>query len=229
MPGIPKREIPPGSQFNNFKVLFEVERAKNRLRQFQCVCDCGHEVAVRIDRLGKTQACIQCSKKYDCLYKQHPEVPRNIRASHAWEMWNNMLCRERDRGVQVCDEWHDFENFLPWYLEVTGLPLSDVLRGRNGALSFFRADRIDKERPWSSENFSVTKFVTERARDKITYEYWYGLKQQGLLSEEVLQYKAFINAFGLKISGWLLTRRDLTLPHSTTNSFWKKRQCSKIE
>jgi len=145
-------------------------------------------------------------------------------------MWNNMLCKERERGVLVCDEWHDFANFLPWYLEVTGLPLSDVLRGRRGVLSFFRADRINKEREWSPENFSVTKFVSERARDIATYRYWNELRQQEILTDDLLSYKAFVNAFGVKLPYWFLVRRDLTLPHSTTNSFWKKknvrRQCN---
>ncbi len=224
MPGPPRREIPPGTRYNNFTVLSEGPTvAKGRKRFFHCRCDCGFESLVRLDRLGLTKSCIRCSKKYDYLYKQHPDLPRDIRKSHAWEMWNNMICRERDRGVMVCDAWHDFANYLPWYLEVTGLPLSDVLRGRNGVLSFFRADRINKEAEWSPENFSVTKFVTERARDKPTYRYWNELRQQELLPEELLSYKAFVNSFGIKLPYWFLVRRDLTKPHSTTNSFWKKK------
>ena len=219
-----RREYPRGSRFNNYTVIEEVYKPnKRRHRYFRCSCDCGNERIVRVDHLGLTLSCIQCSKKYNYLYKQHPDVPRNIQASHAWEMWNNMLSVERERGVLVCNEWHDFANFLPWYLEVTGLPLSDVLRGRNGVLSFFRADRINKEREWSPENFSVTKFITERARDKPTYRYWNELRQQELLTDDHLSYKAFVNAFGIKLPYWFLVRRDLTKPHSTTNSFWKKK------
>ena len=224
MPGPRRQEIPPGTRFNNYTVLSEgPTQAKGRKRFFHCRCDCGFETLVRLDQLGLSESCIRCSKKYDHIYKQAPNAPRDIKATHAWEMWNNMLCRERDRGVLVCDEWHDFANFLPWYLEVSGLPLSDVLRGRNGVLSFFRADRINKEREWSPENFSVTKFVTERARDKPTYRYWNELRQQELLTDDHLSYKAFVNAFGIKLPYWFLVRRDLTKPHSTTNSFWKKK------
>jgi len=222
MSGPRRRDIPPGSKFNNYTVIYELP-SQGRKRFFYCVCDCGFKTVVRLDNLGKVKACIQCSKKHNEIYKQCPTAPRKIEHSHAWEMWNNMLCRERDRGVLVCKEWHDFMNFLPWYVKVTGLPLIDVLRGRNGALSFFRADRIDKEREWSPENFSVTKFVTERARDKATYEYWNELRQQDVLTDEHVTYKAFVNAFGIKLPYWFLVRRDLTMPHSTTNSFWKKK------
>ena len=220
-----RRNYPPGSQLNNFTLLEEVfpEDTKYRRRFFLVRCQCGFEGVRRLDTIQKSQSCIECSKKYDYLYKQYPEIPRNIQASHAWEMWNNLLSRERDRGVLVCHEWHDFANFLPWYLEVTGLQLSDVLRGRNGALSFFRADRIDKEQPWSPENFSVTKFVTERANHKTTYAYWYKLKGQGILAEDLMSYKAFVAAFGTKLPYWFLTRRDITKPHSTSNSFWKQK------
>jgi hypothetical protein len=219
-----RREIPAGSRFNNYTVIEEVHKPnKRRHRFFRCLCDCGIERVVRLDRLGLVRSCIQCSKKYDYLYKQHPDLPRDIQSSHAWEMWNNLLTHERGRGTAVCDEWHDFANYLPWYLEVTGLPLSDVLRGRNGFLSFFRAERILKENAWSPENFSVQKFVSERARDIPTFRYWRDLFHQELLTDELLSYKSFVTTFGVKLPYWFLVRRDITLPHSKHNSFWKKR------
>ena len=218
----PAREIPPGSQFNNYKVLYELEKGKNRVRWFQCECDCGNTRAVRIDNLGKTQSCIECSKKYDHLYKQVPGCTRDIQDSHAWECWMNMHNIWRERGIPVCDAWKDFEPFLEFYLLTTGLSLSDVLRGRVER-SFYRADRINKDLGWSPDNTTFVRFVTERAWHKRTHIYWWTLKVKGLLDEELLSYKNFINIFGVKSSELILRRKDITKPHSKENSFWQER------
>jgi hypothetical protein len=175
-----------------------------------------------MDWLGRTSSCIECSKKYDHLYKQVPGCKRNIQDSHAWECWNNMCLKERDFGIPVCDEWKEFENFLNFYLDATGLSLSDVLRGRY-TRSFFHAERINKEIGWQPDNTAFVRFVTERARHIPTYQYWHELKTKGLLSEELLVYKEFVNTFGLKSGDHRLARHDIDMPHSKQNSYWRLR------
>lgn len=219
---IPQREIPPGSQFNNYKVLYETDRAKNKMRQFFCLCDCGTERVVRLDRLGKTTSCIECRSKYDYLYKQHPDLPRKIQDSHAWECWMNMLLKAKERGTPVGKEFHDFGDFLKFYLSSTGMTLEDVLKGRTG-WSYYHAERINKEIGWTLKNTTFIRFVTERARHKPTYQYWDRLRGQGLLDEDLMNYKNFVNAFGTKSGELTLARRDITHPHSKQNSYWIKR------
>lgn len=222
MPGPPARQIPPNTQFNNYKIIHELTKAEipyGRARWFYCECDCGTRRLVRIDRLGMTNACIECSKKYDHLYKQAPGCPRNIQDSHAWECWRNILQMEVERSIPVCDEWRDFETFLLFYMENTGLLIEDILRGRYER-SFFHAERINKEIGWQPDNTTFIHFVTERARDKLTYEYWYKLKTKGLLDAELMSYKNFITIFGLKDGTRILRRRDITLQHSKQNSYW---------
>ena len=219
-----RREIPPNSQFRHWRVLHESPLGDKRHRWFECECDCGHVKPVRMDELmyGKSNGCIQCSKKYDHLYKQVPGCKRDIADSHAWECWQNMHNLFRDRGIPVCDEWKDFEPFLEFYLQATGLSLSDVLRGRYER-SFYHAERINKEIGWTPENTSFVKFVTERARHKPTYNYWHQLRLRKILDDSLLDYKEFVNIFGTKLSGFTLARHDILKPHSKLNSYWTKR------
>ena len=217
------REIPPGSVFNNYTVIREVHvRSTHRHRYFLCRCSCGVEREVRMDHLGVTTNCIECSKKYDHLYKQVPGCSRDIQDSHAWECWNNMRLRSKDRGIPVCSEWEEFEPFLKFYLASTGLSLTDVLRPRF-EWSYFHAERINKEIGWCPDNTVFVRFVTERARHIPTYQYWWKLKHQGLLCDDLLSYKTFVNTFGTKVADYLLVRSDIDKPHSIENSYWRKR------
>jgi len=221
----PKREVPPNSQFRHWRVLYELDGPfENRNRWFECECDCGNIRSVRMDYLtnGKSTNCIECSKKYDHLYKQVPGCKRDIEDSHAWECWMNMNNLAESRGIPVCKEWREFEPFLHFYLHATGLSLGDVLRGRT-SWSYYHAERINKEIGWQPDNTVFEKFVTERARHKPTYAYWYKLKAKGLLDESVLDYKTFVNIFGTKSGDMTLARHDILLPHSKTNSYWIKR------
>lgn len=219
--GIPAREIPPDSQFNNWRVLYELPRGTNRHRWFRCECDCGFVGNVRLDYFGKSNFCRECQHKHDNLYKQVPGCKRDVKDSHAWECWINIHLRAKDRGIPVCRQWKEFQPFLTFYLKTTGLSLADVLRGRTG-WSFYHAERIDKEIGWQPDNTTFIRFVTERARHKPTYDYWWKLKTKEVLSEELLSYKEFVKTFGTKTGEMYLARLDITRPHSKENSYWKQ-------
>jgi hypothetical protein len=172
-----------------------------------------------MDTIKKVVSCIQCSKKYDYIYKQFPELPRTLDRSTPFIAWKNFMQRQQDRDIPVCKEWHDFARFLPDYLEMSGTRLEDHL-GPRMQWTYFHLERKNKELPWDKENTYVTRFVTERARHKPTYEYWWELTVQELLADEIKTYRDFLNAFGVKQSGYRLRRKDKTLLHSIDNSEW---------
>jgi hypothetical protein len=130
-----------------------------------------------------------------------------------------MMGRGEDRGKCVAPEWHDFHTFLADYLEMSGTCLEDHLPERV-QWTYFHISRRNKNRLWSKTNCYVTRFVTERAWHRDTYSYWKELLDKELLSDEVLDYKDFTNAFGIKQSGYRLRRKDKTLLHSIDNSEW---------
>lgn len=226
MPRIyPKREVPPNTQFNNYRVLYELEppaHQKSRARWFQCECDCGNQRPVRMDNLGQVTACVECSKKHDPIYKQIPGCRRNIEDSHAWECWTNMIAFAKSRDIPVCQEWQEFRPFLDFYLSATGLTLTDVLQPRTQR-SYYHAERINKESGWDPTNTIFERFVTERARHVPTYQYWNHLRKRNLLEESLLNYKEFVNTFGVKAGHMTLTRKDISEPHSKQNSYWIER------
>jgi hypothetical protein len=222
-PNKPK-EILPDSQFNNYRILYELPARgprHRRKRWFKCECDCGRKVDVTISVLGKTKTCSSCQSKYSHLYDQVPGCKRSITKSHPYEFWFRIRAKEAEWDVPVCQEWQDFEVFLNFYLQATGLSLEDVLLGRNGP-SFFHAQRIDKDIGWQPDNTTFERFVTERARHKPTYQYWWTLKTREILSEELLSYTEFVNIFGTKSRDFYLARHDITKLHSKENSYWNK-------
>lgn len=219
-------EIPPGTRFNNRVVLKEVAPNKWKQRQFLCRCDCGSEVVTTASDLQKPQNnkhCANCWTRYQKYWKKFSGKTGSMKRTHAYMIWEGMCSRAIQERSELCKEWADFDQFFPWYLAVTGLSLDDALMPRNGTKSFFRFERIDTEQPWGPDNISASKFKTERAWDTTTYAYWKQLNDNDQLDESVRTYKDFINTFGLKLPYWFLTKRDMSLPHSKSNSFWKNK------
>jgi hypothetical protein len=56
-----------------------------------------------------------------------------------------------------------------------------------------------------------------------TYVAWSNAKNGAKLSEEFAEFKDFLRYMGERPRGYMLARRDESKPHSSANSFWKKR------
>ena len=102
---------------------------------WHCICDCGNEVDIRSQdlRSGKTQSC-------GCLHKDIISthgLPRN----RLYQIWIDMRsrCNNKNlkcyynyggRGIKVCKEWDDYQNFYNWSMN-------------NGYMDELTIDRID--------------------------------------------------------------------------------------
>lgn len=106
-----------GARFGKLTVAGEADpyinpKAGTKIRSWKCTCDCGVSVVVRGDclRNGNTNSC-GCEK----WPTKHGQCK-----SKTYETWMNMQRRCRNgklknygaRGVQVCERWQTFENFL---------------------------------------------------------------------------------------------------------------------
>lgn len=105
-----------GKKFGKLTVIRLSERKNGRIT-WLCECDCGNEKVIRADdlRTGNSKTC-------GCSYAVHGHNTRRG-ATSEYRSWNKMIQRcynKKNRmykfygakGVKVCDEWHEFKNFI---------------------------------------------------------------------------------------------------------------------
>lgn len=121
-------------KYNRLTLIQEIEPyiwGKRKYRKFKCICDCGNEVEVRLDKMkiGKTKSC-GClnlelvskpkDKKYNIVHG-HTINGKPTREFYSW--WSmKMRCTNNNakhykyygaRGIKVCNRWiNSFQNFL---------------------------------------------------------------------------------------------------------------------
>lgn len=118
----PRLDVKPGDRYGRWVVLEESDQGYGT-RRFSCKCDCGTERVVRLTHLRQG-----LSKSCGCLCKEL-STERATKHGHAgsplYHVWSDMVrrctnpkhARFKDwggRGISVCEEWRDLENFLAW-------------------------------------------------------------------------------------------------------------------
>lgn len=120
-----KREIKIGERFNHLTIVREVApdlnvKTNQKIRRFECVCDCGNLTTVRLSNLIHIRSC-GCIKK---------EISRSVNLKHdLWKSpdynsWRAMKARCLNpnhkqyfnyggRGITIHSKWIDsFEEFI---------------------------------------------------------------------------------------------------------------------
>lgn len=114
--------------------------------EWNCKCDCGNDVIYTEKQLksGTRKSC-------GCLSKRKRSTKRRLtkEEKHIQSEWYSMRgrCSENyhgrrnyyDRGITICDEWDDFDNFEQWALS-------------NGYSRHLTLDRINPDKGYSPEN-----------------------------------------------------------------------------
>ena len=137
-----------GKKFNKLTVLSFHHYDKKRNSYWLCKCECGNEKIVRRNHLitGGVSSC-GCQKSIKCgnASRKHGAWSQNKRL---YKIWCCMVGKgtgkghsERyfDRGITVCDEWKDVNNFFEWALS-------------NGYQENLEIDRIDNDKGYFPEN-----------------------------------------------------------------------------
>lgn len=148
-------------RFGYWVVLY---RDSNRNDYYVCRCDCGtiksvYGYALR-KGLSKSCGCRRFESKYD------DEYGRDCRR-RAYTKWQGMMRRCYDqkhtryhtyggRGIQVCDDWHDFDRFYEWLIS----------QGYNNDLSL-TIERIDNNKGYNPSNCILIP-LSEQCNNKTT-------------------------------------------------------------
>lgn len=112
-----------GQRFGILTVIEFVGNNEYRASMWRCICDCTNEIIARGEdlRSGKTQSC-------GCLRATNHFRTHGDSKTKLYSKWNSMIRRCEDpnneayknyggRGIIVCPEWHDYENFRNWVNE----------------------------------------------------------------------------------------------------------------
>ena len=192
-----------GQKFGRLTVI-RFDHSQNGRKYYLCQCDCGNLKTVSSHGLksGNTKSC-------GCLHKEilvqrnkenrihHPTSERLLR------IWRAMLHRcykETDehydyyggRGIKVCDDWHDFENFQNWALA-------------NGYTDDLTIDRVDGDKDYCPENCSWTTMAVQNNHKSDTKWLTYKGKTQSLsdwcreLGLDYFRTKARLNSLGWSV------------------------------
>ena len=112
-----RKEVQEGMRFGKWTVLEPAEQ-RGVHKMWKCQCECGTVKDIYETNLkrGKTLSC-------GCYVREVNSI-HGAYESRLYRVWAEMLDRcnpnstrsknHGDRGISVCEEWHDFETFQKW-------------------------------------------------------------------------------------------------------------------
>ena len=125
-----RREDITGKKYGRVTAIEYVGVSEDRRALWKCSCECGRTFITRGKdlRQGKVNSC-GCARREHC-----GERMRNLNTSHGhrysrlYAVWRDMKARILNpknksypayggRGIKICSDWMDFQNFYEWAMK----------------------------------------------------------------------------------------------------------------
>lgn len=134
-----------GEKYGRLTVIGLSDRKSGRKRYWICKCSCGNIILSRVDMLnsGNTKSCGCLKKEQDNKNLDRTTHGDSIRHNHEriYDEWLGIKTRTENpndanypnyggRGIKLCDDWHEYNNFKRWANE----------NGYNDSLTIERID-----------------------------------------------------------------------------------------
>lgn len=134
-----------GQRFGRLVVLRRVDNDSHGNLRWLCECDCGNQKIVGGRHLtsGRTKSC-------GCDQFGHSNLKHGMRHERIYGIWSGIKYRCDNpnaagfknyggRGIGMCDEWRNFENFYDW-------------ASHNGYRDDLTIERMDNDGNYTPEN-----------------------------------------------------------------------------
>lgn len=139
--------------------------------EWLCECECGNEKITNADYLreGSVKSC-GCIEENRKTLKKHVDDKRTKRLYSIWKGMKQRCYRKKDnsyklygeKGIKICDEWLNFNNFYKWAIE-NGYEEIEGTYGEKLSI-----DRIDNNKDYCPENCRWVKCAENSANVSIT-------------------------------------------------------------
>lgn len=141
-----------GKKFGRLTVLKNVGRSADRKALWEARCKCGNTITTlgKSLRLGHTQSCgcLQVDRARQANTRHgFASKGKHHKLYHVWGAMKRRVLNKNNwaykyyggRGITICDEWTDFENFKEWAF-------------KNGYAQGLTIDRVDNNKGYFPEN-----------------------------------------------------------------------------
>lgn len=170
-----------GQKFSRLTVVCPSNEArKDKLKSWHCVCDCGNSIVVPGAwlRKGNTKSC-GCLQKEKAAQNGKNTAKHGMTHSKEYSAWRSMLKRcllpsdknfhnYGGRGIGVCEEWRNFENF---YQDMGKAPFGTSLDRINVNLGYSKENCRWADMLVQSNNKRASVYVEHEGK-KLTIAQW---------------------------------------------------------